>query len=85
MDANKWKSKVDGHPGDPHAPLMIFTYTANDAQHEVSGEGTNVGLRMQKKRLTACLTSALLPKRPQARFFYKTGNRLKSLGARSGL
>ncbi|GFY49670.1 hypothetical protein TNIN_279831 [Trichonephila inaurata madagascariensis] len=43
MDANKWKSKVDGHPGDPHAPLMIFTYTANDAQHEVSREGTSVG------------------------------------------
>ncbi|GFU22361.1 hypothetical protein NPIL_664951 [Nephila pilipes] len=39
MDANKWKSKVDGHPGDPRAPLMIFTYTANDAQHEASREG----------------------------------------------
>ncbi|GFV76351.1 hypothetical protein TNCV_4413301 [Trichonephila clavipes] len=37
------------------------------------------------KALTACLTSALLPKRFQARFFFKAGRRKKSLGERSGL
>ncbi|GFV97115.1 hypothetical protein TNCV_3527011 [Trichonephila clavipes] len=33
----------------------------------------------------AYLTSAFLPKRLPVRYFFKAGNRLKSLGARSGL